>query len=315
MSVSSDPELNVSSDPELSVSPAPELTGCLSIGQVVDQLQEEFPGLTGSKIRFLEERKLMSLARSETGHRIFSSHDVAVLRWILTCQRDQYLPLNVIAGRLERGEHMVEIWGNKPGRGVRPSGVRPSGDQSYADQPIRTITSEAVGLRNTLAAVRQYTEEELCAASDLSSYEVAELIEFGILSPLKQPRTNQLGAIQPEGTQVSLNQSGAIQSQLDLPEPEPSGPRFCEGAIELARIAREFSDYGLKPRHLRIMRNAATRDAEMLLQGLQPVVHASTTSTTSDPKLDARRSAERLLGLCDLLRSAYMRDELAQVLE
>ncbi|MBH0099275.1 MerR family transcriptional regulator [Salinibacterium sp. NSLL150] len=78
--------------------PAPAL---LSIGQVLAKLSPEFPDLTPSKLRFLEERKLVSPARTASGYRKFSAADMERLRFVLTMQRDHYLPLKVIRGYLE----------------------------------------------------------------------------------------------------------------------------------------------------------------------------------------------------------------------
>jgi DNA-binding transcriptional MerR regulator len=73
----------------------------LSIGQVLARLTAEFPDLTPSKLRFLEERQLISPARTESGYRKFSSADLERLRFVLTMQRDHYLPLKVIRGYLD----------------------------------------------------------------------------------------------------------------------------------------------------------------------------------------------------------------------
>jgi DNA-binding transcriptional MerR regulator len=72
----------------------------LSIGQVLAKLNPEFPDLTPSKLRFLEERELVAPARTESGYRKFSGHDMDRLRFVLTMQRDHYLPLKVIRGYL-----------------------------------------------------------------------------------------------------------------------------------------------------------------------------------------------------------------------
>ncbi|MDZ4045021.1 MAG: MerR family transcriptional regulator [Rhodoglobus sp.] len=72
----------------------------LSIGQVLAKLNPEFPDLTPSKLRFLEERQLVSPARTESGYRKFSPTDMERLRFVLTMQRDHYLPLKVIRGYL-----------------------------------------------------------------------------------------------------------------------------------------------------------------------------------------------------------------------
>ncbi|PJJ72412.1 MerR-like DNA binding protein [Diaminobutyricimonas aerilata] len=73
----------------------------LSIGQVLARLNPEFPDLTPSKLRFLEERQLISPARTASGYRKFSNADVERLRFILSIQRDHYLPLKVIRGYLD----------------------------------------------------------------------------------------------------------------------------------------------------------------------------------------------------------------------
>lgn len=73
----------------------------LSIGQVLAKLSPEFPDLTPSKLRFLEERKLVAPARTASGYRKFSPADMERLRFVLTMQRDHYLPLKVIRGYLE----------------------------------------------------------------------------------------------------------------------------------------------------------------------------------------------------------------------
>jgi DNA-binding transcriptional MerR regulator len=71
-------------------------TPLLSIGQVLSLLQPEFADVSPSKLRFLEERGLVSPARTQSGYRKFSQGDVERLRLILAMQRDCYLPLNVI---------------------------------------------------------------------------------------------------------------------------------------------------------------------------------------------------------------------------
>jgi len=78
----------------------PGATNLLSIGQVLAKLSPEFPDLTPSKLRFLEERQLVAPARTESGYRKFSPSDMDRLRFVLTMQRDHYLPLKVIRGFL-----------------------------------------------------------------------------------------------------------------------------------------------------------------------------------------------------------------------
>ncbi len=71
------------------------------IGEVIAQLRAEFPDVSVSKIRFLEAEGLIQPARSPSGYRKFGQADVDRLRYILTAQRDLYLPLRVIKDQLE----------------------------------------------------------------------------------------------------------------------------------------------------------------------------------------------------------------------
>jgi DNA-binding transcriptional MerR regulator len=73
----------------------------LSIGDVLTLLRREFPDVTISKIRFLESQGLVNPERTPSGYRKFYEHDVERLRWVLRQQREHFLPLKVIKGRLE----------------------------------------------------------------------------------------------------------------------------------------------------------------------------------------------------------------------
>jgi DNA-binding transcriptional MerR regulator len=73
----------------------------LTIGQVVDELKPDFPDLSITKIRYLEDRGLLSPSRTPGRYRKYSGADIRRLRTILTLQRDQYLPLEVIRERVE----------------------------------------------------------------------------------------------------------------------------------------------------------------------------------------------------------------------
>ncbi|MST34787.1 MerR family DNA-binding transcriptional regulator, partial [Acidimicrobiaceae bacterium USS-CC1] len=72
----------------------------LTIGEVLTLLREEFPDVSISKIRFLESQGLVDPERTPSGYRKFYDHDVERLRWILQQQREHFLPLKVIRGRL-----------------------------------------------------------------------------------------------------------------------------------------------------------------------------------------------------------------------
>jgi len=72
----------------------------VGIGQVLAELRPDFPDISPSKIRFLEAEGLIQPERAESGYRRFAARDIERLRYILTVQRDEYLPLRVIKERL-----------------------------------------------------------------------------------------------------------------------------------------------------------------------------------------------------------------------
>lgn len=76
----------------------------VGISAVLDELGADHPGLTASKLRFLEEKGLVHPARTASGYRRFSRADIDRVRRILELQRDRYLPLRVIRERIEAGE-------------------------------------------------------------------------------------------------------------------------------------------------------------------------------------------------------------------
>jgi DNA-binding transcriptional MerR regulator len=92
----------------------------LSIGEVLTLLQPEFPDITISKIRFLESQGLLDPERTPSGYRKFHDDDIERLRWILTQQRDHFLPLKVIKDRLASGDLTGDA-----GDGVLPLAAEP----------------------------------------------------------------------------------------------------------------------------------------------------------------------------------------------
>ncbi len=82
--------------------------GLMGIGDVLAALRPEFPDVTISKIRFLESEGLVAPQRTSSGYRKFSHGDVERLRYVLACQRDQYLPLKVIRDHLEAIDRGLE---------------------------------------------------------------------------------------------------------------------------------------------------------------------------------------------------------------
>ncbi|MCB4207726.1 MerR family transcriptional regulator [Arthrobacter sp. UM1] len=91
--------------------------GVLNIGEVLAELVGEFPQVSASKIRFLEDKGLITPQRTPAGYRKYTGPDVERLRFILALQRDQYLPLKVIKDYLDavdRGERPEDFAGAAP---------------------------------------------------------------------------------------------------------------------------------------------------------------------------------------------------------
>ena len=129
----------------------PQRERLIRIGEVVRNLREEFPDVSISKIRFLEDEGLMSPQRTRGGYRLFSEHDVERLVTILRLQRDEFLPLRVIRDELAT-----------PGAAERKR-RKPAG----------------VGER-----VAPIDFEELCRRAGVQPEFARELEEFGLLAPV-----------------------------------------------------------------------------------------------------------------------------------
>jgi DNA-binding transcriptional MerR regulator len=120
-----------------------------TIGNVCRRLKPEFPDISISKIRYLEDQGLLSLKRTQGGYRLFSEEDVERLETILRLQRDEFLPLRVIREELAAGA----------GR-------------------ERRKRRAAVGERE-----EDVDLEELCERSGIDPTRARELEEFGLLEP------------------------------------------------------------------------------------------------------------------------------------
>lgn len=133
----------------------PRQAKSLTIGAVCKGLQQEFPDISISKIRYLEDQKLVTPRRTPGGYRLYSPSDVARLRTILRLQRDEYMPLAVIRQELASGR-TVEDASSAPastdGTAARPSGgsprrmsvsVRPGGSTYSLEDVVEDTGAEA----------------------------------------------------------------------------------------------------------------------------------------------------------------------------
>jgi DNA-binding transcriptional MerR regulator len=134
------------------VTRAPTDRSHLSIGEVLSLLQDEFPDVTISKIRFLESQGLLDPERTPSGYRKFYDADIDRLRWILRQQKDHYLPLKVIKDRLDEvGPVRTAPTDASPADAGPAGGSAPEGPEAPAAGGGRS--SGVVTRRNGLSAV------------------------------------------------------------------------------------------------------------------------------------------------------------------
>jgi len=131
----------------------------LTIGAVTRRLKDEFPDITISKIRYLEDQGLLAPRRTQGGYRLFSEEDVERLETILRLQRDEFLPLRVIREEL-----------SSPG--------------------VAKTTKKRRGLS---AAEEELDMAELCERAGVTPALARELEEFGLLAPRTDNGTKLFG--------------------------------------------------------------------------------------------------------------------------
>jgi DNA-binding transcriptional MerR regulator len=179
----------------------------LTIGTVCGMLKDEFPDISISKIRYLEDQGLLAPRRTQGGYRLFSEDDVERLETILRLQRDEFLPLRVIRKELSSPAA-------KDRRRRRPLGL--GGDDVELEL------------------------EALCERAGVDLRLAHELEEYGLI----QGRS--------EGGE-------RLYSELDS---------------EIATACGQLARFGIDPRHLRMFRTAAEREAGLLEAIVAPALRA-----------------------------------------
>jgi DNA-binding transcriptional MerR regulator len=144
----------------------------MSIGEVLGQLRPEFADITISKIRFLEAEGLVEPERTASGYRKFSREDLSRLRYVLSAQRDHYLPLRVIK------EHLEAI-----DRGLEPPALGSGGGPKV---PRALVAAE--GLPGADAFLPDVSEirlsrGELLSAAGLTPEQLDQLEQYGLIAP------------------------------------------------------------------------------------------------------------------------------------
>jgi DNA-binding transcriptional MerR regulator len=218
-----------------------------SIGDVLNQLREEFPEITISKIRFLESQGLVDPERTPSGYRKFYTGDVERLRWILREQREHFLPLKVIKERLDEIDRDGGFAESPEAKAEATEAVaqlfasaRTDGGKvgkSEADTVAASLFDdggEAFHLENGGAIL---TRSELADLAGLDDAGLAELEAYGFLKPSLTTTDRAL---------------------------------FDDDALTIAKIAQAFMQFGIEPRHLRMYRAFVEREASLFEQVLMP---------------------------------------------
>ncbi|KDF02118.1 MerR family transcriptional regulator [Mycolicibacterium aromaticivorans JS19b1 = JCM 16368] len=149
---------------------SPALAG-MSIGAVLDLLRPDFPDVTISKIRFLEAEGLVTPERSASGYRRFTAYDCARLRFILTAQRDHYLPLKVIKAQLD----------------AQPDGELPHVGSPYAVPRLVTVADDqdapAADTETDVARAQvRLSREDLLERSGVGEELLTALCKAGVIT-------------------------------------------------------------------------------------------------------------------------------------
>jgi DNA-binding transcriptional MerR regulator len=251
---------------------AEQHTPRLTIGEVLAVLRDDFPDVTISKIRYLETEDLVHPQRTPSGYRKFSTSDVSRLRYVLSAQRDRYLPLKVIKEHLEALDRGDPV----PAAAPAPADVPPA-PAAPAPAP-----GEAGGQPGAQPAVpvadedgrRPLTAAQFAQAAGLDPEQVADCVQFGLLVPDADGRL----------------------SPADLP---------------IARAAAGLARHGLEPRHLRVYRTGVEREAGLVEQLVAPVLRARSEEARARATEKLRELAVLSAQLHGALLDARLRDLLA----
>jgi DNA-binding transcriptional MerR regulator len=156
----------------------------LTIGAVAKILSQEFDDISISKIRYLEDQKLLTPRRTQGGYRLYSQADVERLRAILRMQRDEFLPLRVIRQELATGDF---------------TGRRPSAEGAKR----RAASVDAPGT--------SFDQAELLEQAGVGEAFLRELQEFGIVQGERRD-----GRVSYDETDIEIVRAAAELSRFGV---------------------------------------------------------------------------------------------------
>lgn len=224
--------------------------GYLTIGKVVKRLQQRYPDLSVSKVRYLEDEGLLNPSRTPGGYRLYSQHDVNRLETILHLQKTRFLPLQVIKEQLEKGETGFSASMSDSGL---PAGLSRTDDDETANRlhPIDRMPEVAgtpVSFARQLADVgiitlkRSPHGRDLVDGHDLPLIRVChELSRFGI-GPrnLRQYVTaaNRESAMFEQALIVYARKGGGVEAEMTDERRE----RFGQARDQMLALTNQVRD-------------------------------------------------------------------------
>lgn len=221
----------------------------MRISDVLAALRIEFPAVTNSKLRFLEEQGLVEPVRTPAGYRQYSPADIERLRYVLRQQRDRFLPLKVIGAQLA------------------------ALDAGADDEPTpRAQLATSDGVVQAPALGGRYTADALAREAGVEEQLVSELVRSGVLRP------------------------------------SASG-HFDSWARDVVVLASALGEHGIDPRHLRMFRAAADRQADLVEQVVAPWRGQHAASSRGRAGTLAAEVGE----LCTQLHTALVRSSVADL--
>ncbi|MGQ7296830.1 transcriptional regulator FtsR [Quadrisphaera sp. KR29] len=255
----------------------------LTIGEVLARLAPEFGEVTHSKVRFLEDRGLVSPQRTPSGYRKFSATDLERLRTVLRLQRDQYMPLRVIR------EHLASLdEGREPAPGAARAGEAPfAADAPDAPEaPAGPAAPEAPAAPGAPAAPAVATARAASPADRAEPVARADVLA---------------GAGGSSALLEALEDHGLL--------PRESAGRYPRPALDLVRAAAVLGEHGIEPRHLRALRTAVGAEAALVEQVVSPLRRArpgDRPERAGERAEDAERVARELVGSLLALHAAAL---------
>lgn len=288
----------------------------LSIGEVLGLLQDEFPDVTISKIRFLESQGLLDPERTPSGYRKFYDDDIERLRWILAQQRDNFLPLRVIKQRLASATSIADLQngsGAGAGAGSETPATVEASQAAHVAQPAAPGTdphAAAEGPSKTPVADRNALAEALDRRAAERAAGGTGSAGSAVSAPAADADLTMTRAELAASAGLAERDVDALES-YGLVSGRPLGRDvvYDGEALTIARLAAAFLGQGLEVRHLRMFKVAAEREAGVFEQLVSPLVRQRNPESR-------RRAVARLDDLARLghdLRDALLRQALREI--